>query len=316
MKKFILHTLAFLALSALLVALFHLLLLRPRKQLFTLPGHITTAYLGNSTVECAVNDSLLPGAFNFGAGAETLDYVYAKIKSLKQQNPALDTIVIATDDILLFKTSNFNGETKNIYFIDTFTPADWYMNLKEYTFNKIFSYIRYPYSLAKIKHLIKARRHPESVQLNKTGIGGYIPLYQDQLAADMAERHAKGPAAPKNIDGFPAVNRYYLDRIVAYCHDRDMTLLYLTTPKHQTLWNDTVYREIHRRYYPQIPLIDCTRFAYPDSCFGDCIHLNHKGARIFTQQLTRLIRRSACTQNDVTPDPTATDPEISVSAPK
>ena len=59
---------------------------------------------------------------------------------------------------------------------------------------------------------------------------------------------------------------------------------------HKTAWADTTYREYWSEKFPSIRFIDCTQMNLPDSCFADREHLNYRGARLFSDYLTKTLR--------------------------
>lgn len=251
----------------------------------TLPQQYTTVYFGNSTVECAVNDLLLPSAYNFARSSETMDAVYTKLQLIKEYNPQVDTIVVGFDDIILLNNKLGGSERSHLYFVEKYDVEDWWMNLHEASFDNNSESVSHIYNITRTLPIIKS--YFSQPNLKSLGIGGYLRLHRDKLDIDTAMR-TKNPSKriARSVEVFPIISHYYLDKIVNYCRDKDIKLFLLNTPKHNYVWADTVYRDIHRAYYSEIPLIDCLEIAFPDSCYGDCIHLNYRGADAFTSMIS------------------------------
>ena len=51
-----------------------------------LPENCYTVFVGNSHIECAINDTILKNSFNFGRSAEQMEFIYCKVKLLKKYN--------------------------------------------------------------------------------------------------------------------------------------------------------------------------------------------------------------------------------------
>jgi hypothetical protein len=52
-----------------------------------------------------------------------------------------------------------------------------------------------------------------------------------------------------------------------------------------TLGDPVKSKEFRDTYLPGIKYVDYSAFPLPDSCYGDAVHLNYKGAEIFSKYL-------------------------------
>ena len=69
-----------------------------------------------------------------------------------------------------------------------------------------------------------------------------------------------------------------------------MTIILLATPQHHMSKIDTLtYKQYHQQNYKEIKFYDFRSLQLPDSCFGDLNHLNHKGAKIFSNFLEKEV---------------------------
>lgn len=282
MYKFIYKTLIAVGVAFALIFAIQIILMNTRSRLLSLPEDIKTIYLGNSTVECAVNDNLIPGSFNFARSAEPMNYLYAKLKLMHKLNPQIDTVRISFDDIILFKTDLNYPTRPSLYFLDQFELSDWYENFSKNTFEKNTNGFTHLYDFNLIRPMLAS--YYSNTDRRQLDLGGYNRIKRQKLDIDIA-RHKDSIKVIRNINNIPELNLYYLDKMVEYCKNNRIVLEFFSTPKHNEVWNDSVYRALHRSRYPQITLLDYMQLQLPDSCYGDCSHLNDLGSDIFTTQI-------------------------------
>ena len=286
MKRFIVRLSMFLAVVLIAVALFTLLLLHPRNRLIALGDDVYGVFLGNSTVECGINDLMIPGTFNFARSAERIEYVYAKLKILKKYNPSINTAFVQFDDIIIGHTSAKTPHSHPI-FIDAFSLRDIANNIKTFSFDRNAAYICHTYDVKNIRYLISANFR--EVNISQMQIGGYRYLIRDKLAEniEILEKDSDKQTTPPLK--FPMSNLYYYKAIVEFCQKNEIKLYFITTPRHPIYWRDSSYKHLKIEYFPDIPMIDYSHMQLPDSCFGDGVHLNYIGARIFSDSLATVI---------------------------
>ena len=282
MKRFILQTFCFFLLLSALLAILHEILYATRWRALKLPDNITTFYVGNSTIEESVNDELLPGSLNLGRYGEPISMTYAKIKSFTEVNPQIDTVVISFDDTILFKDELTYPDNNFLFFIGQFSLSDWLTNIKYLPLEKSAYSLTHLYNGGMLR--IIAQNSISTPNIENYGIGGFNKLKRNELQKDI-QRRRTNPSVPENADAWSGYQKYYLDKIVEYLKEKEITLVFLTTPKHREVWDQRAYKEIHSHYYSGIPLWDYTEYYLPDSCFADCYHLNFDGANYFTPNL-------------------------------
>lgn len=213
MRKFILNTVLFSCLVGILFGAYHFFLMHPQDKIMTLPERYTTIYFGNSTVECAVNDSLLPSAYNFARSSETLDAVYAKLQLIKKYNPQVDTVVLGFDDIILFKNDLGGIERSHLYFVEKYSVEDWWMNFLEVSLDRNLESVSHIYQITHTLPIIKTYYSQPS--LKSLGIGGYLRLYRDKLDVDIEKRrNSASEYKVRTIEEFPSICHYYLDNLL------------------------------------------------------------------------------------------------------
>lgn len=284
MRRFLLNTIVFLIVAFVAIAIFHIILLRPRNEMLRLDDDIRFVFLGNSTFEYGINDKLIPHSKNFAQNAETADLVYAKLRMLKNANPNLDTAYVEFDDIILFNVE-MPSVLAHPFFLTEFDAKDVRANIMNMSFERNTSYFGHIYDIIKIRPLIAGNFG--NTDITKLGIGGYADLYRDKLYEDIEK--SKSHVSDKQSE-VPEQNLYYFKAIRDYCKKKGIKLIFLSTPVHKTAWNDTIYRRLHSDEFYDIPMIDCTHMNLPDSCFADRYHLNYRGAGIYSDSLRRIMR--------------------------
>lgn len=281
MKKFLIQFLFFNLIACIFLIIFHFTLYRTIYNGLKIPGNITTFYVGNSTIESAINDKNLDNSLNFARYGEPINYTYAKIKSFVEVNPQIDTIIMSFDDTILFKEEVCYPQQNVLYFFNQFESDDWLTNLRTLSLNKNFESFAHLYDIGQIKPLILTLFNSES-NYRQLGIGGYYKINEYKLKTDI-ERRKHNPDKIKSEEEWPLYNKHYMDKIVKFCDDKKIALILLTTPKHKEVWDQEAFKAIHNKYYQEVLLLDFTKYNLTDSCFRDCYHINQKGAEIFTQ---------------------------------
>lgn len=256
------------------------MLLRPKSQMLHLSDDIHSVFLGNSTFEYGIDDRKIPNTKNFAQNAETIDLLYAKLKILKTANPNLDTVYIELDDIILLNTK-MPSVLSHPYLINEFTLKDIFTNLTHRSFERNTAYISHIYDFIKIRPLIIG--NIKGGDITQLGIGGYSNLYRDKLTEDLKNRSSQ---VKQEI---PEINIYYYNSVIEYCKEKGISPIFLATPVHKSTWNKNIHKSFKEKYFPEIKMIDCSNMELPDSCFGDRYHLNHKGARIYSDSLRSII---------------------------
>lgn len=281
MKRFLLNLIAFILVIATAVGALQWLLVHDRDKLLRLPPGVTTIYMGNSTIECAINDTILPPShYNFARSSELIDFVFAKLRMLKRYNPAIDTVVVGLDDIILFKDYSQPWETlySHPYFLAEFSPSEMFTMATTSSLPWFSSYFSQTYNISKIKRILRAKNDKD------LDIGGFKYIVRDKLQTDLQRRN-ENRSRPHSIDELNPYTLRFFKKLDSFCRDNKIKLIFLSTPKYENMHRDSAYRQFHRIYFPETPLYDYAAFELPDSCYGDCVHLNHQGAERFSAEI-------------------------------
>ncbi|MBK9761940.1 MAG: hypothetical protein IPO87_00920 [Flavobacteriales bacterium] len=293
-RKFILHIVAYFAVFFLfcILVVFAVGWLMGRAS-FELPAEVNTVVLGDSHVECAINDTILDQTVNLSMAGEAYLYSYLKAKTILKANPQVDTLWLAYDFNSLeeWKDTLTRSERYNKYKLPfhffMLDAEDLHLFVDQFSFYSVLA--RTPYMRRRFIKL--ALRSSTTYQDLK--IGGYQYLVRDRLKADVAKKdsayleHAvRTPHFGKAMDQVE-----YLDKIVALCKERNVTCILLNTPTHSVVARDadtSAYYAYWCNHLQGTTLWDHSAWELPDSCFGDATHLNHWGAERYSERLKEL----------------------------
>lgn len=288
MRKFLLRSMVFFGLSIIFLSIFQIILIWPKKRLLTMPQGATTVFLGNSTVEGALIDSIIPGTYNFARSAETYDMIYAKLKLLKNYNPKLKNVIVTLDGPILYSDTYISHGSPKAVLLEQFSGKDWLNNFKYYSVESDKQFISTLYHFYSIRPMLLYTFGIPGGEENY--LGGFRPIERNNLENDLEEIKNGGDLMGYETDLPPWINIYYLDKIVDYCRKNDLDLVFLTTPRHKSIWYDTRYIDFYNKLDNRIPLLDFYKEELPDSCYADVTHLNQAGAIYFSKKLKEKLR--------------------------
>lgn len=284
MKKFLLKTTIFTIVLIICIVVFWTIICSTRSETLRLPNNENIVFLGNSHIECAVNDSIVKNSFNFARSAENMEYIYCKVKLLKQYNPQLDTIVIGYDNVLLTH-SYFKSAMYSPYYYDTYTFNDLKAIFQNCRFEYLEGHFAHPFDWLKIINIIPSFIHSDCNLHILADMGGYLYLFRDKLKEAIK---LQGNKHASKISKCDANSSYFLKEIDNFCIQNDITLIFMHTPMHKSLISDvSFYKKYYKENYEHIRFYDFRDMHLPDSCFGDLDHLNYKGAKIFSEYLEK-----------------------------
>ena len=300
MKQFLVKTALFVLVIAtwliVLVAGSEYLIKQRKDLLLKLNTDIETVFAGNSAVECAVDDNLIPGSVNIAQSGEAYLYSYAKLKALCNVNKQIKTVFLSfsfvdpliekeeswlySDEFIIEKVQYYNYllDAPEKSFIMRNNPKAYFKGLTRSVFNSLTS-------------VIKSFTH-ESPGSQLPNFGGYKYLVRDKLGADPGEDAGNQPAIQKSYQ-----QEKYLIMISEFCRENSIRLVLLNTPKHKSYY-ENVDEGILKIWYDarnlleQDSLLDLSAYELPDSCFGDLSHLNYRGTRVFSHYLNETLNQN------------------------
>lgn len=244
-------------------------------------------FLGNSHLECGINDAIIPGTLNFARSGERMEWIYAKLRLLTDANPQIDTVFIGFDNVLCFKDAineDVHMGHNSPYFMRYVSFVDAWHYLTQASGKYNFDMITKTLSINQLYEIYR-ERHSSA---RECAMGGFVPSNRDKLKEDMS-RQANSITESKQFDH---LSHYYLDKAIDYCRQRNITVIFICPPQHSMSHLDnTTYRIIAQKYYSGIEFWDYCNYPLPDSAFQDLDHLNSKGADIFSNSLKKRLSR-------------------------
>lgn len=293
MKRFCARGLIFVGVLICLLCMGCCLLNFTAKWRFRISDDVHTLYLGNSLVALTYDDKIISHSFNFGKKSDQLEFIYAKLKLMKEANPQIDTVFVGLDNSLLFKPYNFEWDgffTNNIWFMTQFDLSDWKVNLRYRGPKWRTGYVKRIFKYNQIIRNVTARN------VSGLQIGGYDPIdgsfpYLSFDSLEAVQGYIKCHLEGSTIDQIKSRKFilddivYYLRKIEQYCLANGIKLYFISSPKTPVARLDDRYLEFYRRYFPEVSYYDFSSLTMPDSCFYDYVHLNRNGAELFSKKL-------------------------------
>lgn len=296
MKKFIQNCLIFIVIITICLVSFWAIICSTRSQTLKLPNNENIVFLGNSHVECAVNDTIVKNSFNFARSNDYIEQIYCKLKLIKRYNPQLDTVIIGYDNVLL--SQKLDKPVLGIispYYFDQYSFQDINEIIQQSSFKYVSSHFFKPFDILKIGQILPSL-WGEDVNISKLkNLGRYEYLVRDKL-----KRHIElEKNTPIRILKFDNLSIYFLDKTLKFCEQNDITPIFLFTPHHKSSKLDIhTYKNYYNNNLNHIKYYDFRGIELDDSCFGDKNHLNYKGARIFSEYLeTEVIHKENYKRN-------------------
>jgi hypothetical protein len=296
MKYLIVKIIIFALLFVSFITFFYLLsdkYLNYRKQYFLkLKNNVVVLFAGDSNIECAVNDSLIPNSLNIAEGGEAYLYTYAKLKYLLTYNKQINTVILGfsfhtldttyenkwlfSDKFIISKNKSYNYllESSDKAILISRNPKAYLQGIGEYT-------------VANIIEIGKSY-----ISNKPSNFGGYLYLNRDKLYENI-----KIDDSTTHTGFHFQTGKYqmkYLKLISDLCKQKRIQLILLNAPKHSSYTNSFNYNindygvEVSK-LLKNDSLFDISRMYLPDSCYADKTHLNYKGAKIFSEYLNNKI---------------------------
>lgn len=287
MKKFLLKLLAFTFVSLICLYAFLSLISSTRQETLRFPNNENIVFLGNSHVECAINDSIIKNSVNFAKSNDNAEIIYCKVKLLKQYNPQLDTVIIGYDNVIMCQdlAEEYEGVYSPFYY-DQYSLNDLNNLLKYSSFKYISSHFNRPFDVSKITIPCKSFFYDSTNIKDMEIFGHYEYLMRDKL-----QKHIE-IESKKEIQKMPfdSLSVYFLNKTIEFCLDNNITPILLFTPhQKESKLDPTYYKEYYQNNYKNILFYDFKDLELNDSCFGDINHLNHKGAKVFSEFLEKEV---------------------------
>ena len=255
--------------------------------------------LGDSNMQCAINDSIFNSSVNKAASADSYFYSFLKLHKIAHDDQDIDTVLLSFAPHNLFD----NGWLINNKILNLNLPL--YYPLMEWSDFK-FLLLKNPNAvLASFPDIIKrscnnliylVRSKPPSYY------GGFIGLNRYMLNIVQLKLKNGEPLPffkiPENFEVSPGEKKY-LDKIIELCEQKSIKLILINTPKRFEILEYPKYGldEFYKFYdanYQNVDFIDLGKFCLPDDNYGDFVHLNIKGSTTFSRTRKNNHRDCPC----------------------
>ncbi len=255
--------------------------------------NINKIILGASRTACGVNDNIVDGALNLSSNADALFYSMIKLRITVNENPQIDTVIICLDNRTLdeeiskrFLTTEVSIKSRLPKYSAYFTFNEW---IELFKINKIAclkSVFKIPkYSLKLLKSLFKEGQ----MNILKLGIGGFYNLEGEIVQSDIDQFNSN----LKKIKYYELsqVEIKKLLEIKRFCKQNRIELVFVNPPLYSLIRNCHPYNEgrlvfqrFFNKYLSEYVYLDFSNDTLPDDCYADLVHLNSKGAEIFSRK--------------------------------
>ena len=302
MKKFF-KNLLFFCIPLLLLFIFASIfsrLIANKLGIYKINPSVTTLFLGHSQPECDLNDSLIATTKNLAQGGEAYIYTYQKVKKILETNSQIKTVVVSfsnnqTED-LMTKWSFGDENMENFY------PKYNFMmdrnDISLFVKNNFSSFLS-----AQTKAIatnIKAIASRNKNKLDDRNWGGYLYLIRNKTDSLVKSHYADTLKKQKN-NLISTVNIDYLSKIIAFCKQKNVKVVFIRLPMHKSLFaieNETEFLKIKTSKFKDIPFLDFHNFEATNKEFADLEHLNHTGAKRFSLFFNSLIQNGILTDKN------------------
>ena len=249
---------------------------------------VTTIYMGDSYIECAINDSILPQSLNTGSSSETYFYSYHKLKLLLANNNSINQVYLGFS---FHNLSIHNDETLKSIFI---APRYFYLLPLKEKFHLLYKNKNNLFQF--IKNIIKQGFEILQNQNDAPYKGGFknqfdetIPIKKSVDKSLLFHYLTNG-----EINPYSTINLYYLNKIIELCNSNEVKIILLNTPLHEYYYNKVPknYIKQHNKViddFAYVTYIDLSQFNLDENCFSpDGCHVSQEGALKTSIELRRI----------------------------
>lgn len=300
MKSFLLKCSAFIVLLLLVVVGIRAFIVRQKQnpERYTLDASVKNIILGHSQPECGLNDSLIANTKNLSQGGEAYFYTFTKLKKLIEVNSNIKTVYLSFSNNQLEK--KMDEWTFDAVFINDKYPAYFFaMDFEE----KKVLWKANPKAVLQSEQLLLKNNLVDLVKYKgkirqETYWGDYLYLEREKTDSLIRVNYIQTIVKERG-NGISEINLTYLKKIVDWCNDQNIQLIFFRTPVHAVLsetYNEKVFDSIRKKHFRTIPFLDCIDFPLSNEEFGDFDHLNFKGAKKFSTFFNQLVQQKVTSE--------------------
>ncbi|WP_396150041.1 hypothetical protein [Flavobacterium sp.] len=303
MKIFLLKCTAFIVLLLLVIVVIRAFIVQQKKnpERYRLDASIENIVLGHSQPECGLNDSLIANTKNLSQGGEAYFYTFTKLKKLIEVNPNLKTVYLSFSNNQLEK--KMDEWTFDAVFINDKYPAYFFaMDFEE----KKILWKANPKAVLQSEQLLLKNNMVDLVKYKgkirpETYWGDYLYLEREKTDSLIRVNYIQTIVKERG-NGISEINLTYLKKIVQWCKDQNIQLIFYRTPVHTVLretYDKKAFDSIRKKHFSTIPYLDCIDFPLSNQEFGDFDHLNYKGARKFSIFFNQLVQQKVTSEFEI-----------------
>lgn len=245
-----------------------------KTNLFKLNHENNLLVLGDSHSRYALNDNIVPHLTNLSNNADSYFYSFIKLKVLKESNSQIDTLFLSFSDHNVLKSIENRWLLNEEHIKSRFSIYAPILGLNDFklilnknnVLSNFFSVYNFP------------------VRIFNKGIrayGGYEDLKVQKLGKEI--EIFRNSAIKKTKIEYALIEIEYLQKIENFCELNHIHLILLNTPTHKVKHETSLDLETFRiQHIPSAEYWDFSKIEMPDSCFGDLVHLNEEGAKLFS----------------------------------
>ena len=239
---------------------------------FSIKDNINILIIGASDTQAAIDDKILKNSINLSDKGRHNLLNYLILKKILKDNPKIDTVIY--------------GLSRNI--VDSGIDKRW-LNTRPKTLTKILKYADFDDLINLIKYspfffsrvLLSAVVNLFDKPMN---FGGYEGSDKNNIRKESIYHINENDFSKRSMQ------KIYVEKIIKYCREKNVDLIFLRTPKHNSdgINNFNQSKEFFISFiknFDEVKYVDFSEFFLGDSCFADKFHLNNRGARIFSSYL-------------------------------
>jgi hypothetical protein len=303
MKSFLLKCATFIFLLLTAVVLLRVIIVKQKQnpERYTLDASIENILLGHSQPECGLNDSLLAHTKNFSQGGEAYFYTYTKLKKLMEVNPDIKTVYLSFSNNQLEEKMDewtFDAVYINDKYQAYFFAMDW--EEKKLLWNHNPKAVLQSEQLLLKNNLVDLVKYKGKIR-PETYWGDYLYLKRQKTDSLIQVNYVQTIVKERG-KGISEINLTYLKKIVHWCKEHNIQLVFYRTPVHPVLretYDEKAFDSIRKQHFDTVPFLDCINLPLSNDQFGDFDHLNYKGARLFSTFFNTLVQRNITSEIEV-----------------
>lgn len=244
--------------------------------------------LGHSQPECAFNDTLIANLVNISQSGEAYFYTYIKLVQILKTNPNIKTIFVEFTNNQLLENKDqwiWNDVSLN-YRYPKYSP---FMN-----FNESMVLVENNFSGFLNSAILSTRSNVNRVWNQNyhfvSTIGGYKYLDREYT---VTEKSSNITSDEKMIAEIPSMkNIEYLQKIITYSKSHNVNVFLIRSPIYNHIDDtDIILNRVLQEEFPNVYFLDFVKFPLNNSYYADNLHLNYKGAEIFSRWFNDILNK-------------------------